>query len=66
MRKLTDNEAGAGLNSVASGMGDSLSHESAVKHVTGEAQYSTIFWNQLTCYMLPPANQPLRMAALNR
>ena len=39
MRKLTNNEAGAGVNSVASGMGDSLSHDSAIKHVTGGAQY---------------------------
>ena len=39
MRKLTNNEAGADLSSVASGMGDSLSHESAIKHVTGRAQY---------------------------
>ena len=39
MRKLTNNEAGVGVSSAASGMGDCLSHESAIKHVTGAAQY---------------------------
>ena len=39
MRKLTNNEAGAGVGSVTLGMGDSLAHESAIKHVTGGAQY---------------------------
>ena len=39
MRKLTNHEAGAELGSRTSGMGDSLSHESAIKHVTGSALY---------------------------